>query len=115
DASSDARRWRDGGGRSWSGLEIQVPRDSGAVLAERVSQQPNSTSGLGQVVVVEIDVEQVDVPRQLDVGQDDLPSDWQRGVLRDVVDVSIARAPQFLVLLGEQAQEQRGGEWIPPL
>ncbi len=49
---------------------------------------------LRQVLVVEVDAEQIDVPRRLersrDVGLGDLSRDGQCGVLRVVVDIPVA-------------------------
>ena len=85
--AGDARSGRHGG-------EVQVLRDPRAVLAEGIGQQPDPPLRLVQIRVIEVDVEQVDVPRQLhrvaDVGLDDLARDGQRGALRDVVDVAVA-------------------------
>ena len=67
----------------------------------------------------EVDVQQVDVPRQFaavqDVGFDDLPRNGQRRVLRVVVDVTVRGAAQFRVLLGEQPDEQRFREFASGL
>src|SRR4051812_46221779 len=81
-----------------SGDEIEVLGDARAILAEGVRETPDAAPRLGEVVVAERDVQQIHVPRQLDVlahvGLDDLPGDGQRRVLRHVVDVAVARAPQ---------------------
>ena len=54
----------------------------------------NSPFGHRQAAVLEVDVKQVDVPRQFDivhdVGFDDLPCDGLRSVLRRVVNVAVA-------------------------
>jgi hypothetical protein len=61
-------------------------------------------------VVLQVDVEQVDVPRQFDivrhVGFDDLPGDGQRRLLRRIVNVAVAGALKLLVLLGEKSLAQ---------
>ncbi len=68
-------------------------------------------SGVGEVVVVEVEVQQIDVPGRLDaighVGRDDLARDRQRRRLRVVVDVAVAGREQLRVLLVEQAREER--------
>src|SRR6188768_2568150 len=64
--------------------EIQILRNSRSVFSECIRKQANSPFRFRQVVVVEIDVQQVDVPGQLDavhhVGRTDLSSNRQRGV-----------------------------------
>src|SRR4029079_4621912 len=103
---------RDGG-------EIQVLGDASAVLAERVREQPNPPLRLVQVGVVQIDVEQVDVPGQLhvvhDIGLHDLAGDRQGRALRDVVHVAVAGALQLVVLLFEQRLEQLAREGVARL
>src|SRR5262249_14615379 len=103
------RTWRSWRFRSLR-PEVQVLGDSGAVLTERVREQTDPPSGLRQVAVLEVDVEQVDVPRQFDivrdVGLDDLPCDRQGRVLRRVVDVAVAGVAELRVLLGEEPLEQ---------
>src|SRR5207249_7826488 len=83
---------------------------------EGVEVGPDAGPGRGQVVVVEIQVQEVDVPGNLvaigHVGGDDLPRDRQGGRLRIVVDVAVPRAEQLFVLLGEQAAEERRVEAV---
>src|SRR5215216_5047679 len=68
--------------------EVQVLGDSRPVLMKRLREQAYSPSGLRQVVVIQVAVEQVDVPRPFDiigdVGLDDLACDGQGRVLRCV-------------------------------
>jgi hypothetical protein len=75
-------------------LEIQVLRDPGAVPAECIHVLADPLPRPHQVFVVEVDVEQIDVPRRLersgDAGLDDLSRDGQCGVLRVVVDIPVA-------------------------
>ena len=91
--------------------EVQVLRNSPPILPKRLRQQPYPPFGLRQVVVFEIDVEQVDVPRQFDivrdVGFDDLPCDGQRRVLRRVVNVAVAGMAEFVVLLADEYAKLR--------
>src|SRR5712692_6011177 len=107
-SSKAAPRRCDGSTRDRS--KVEVLRDSRAVGAKRLREQTDSPLAFGQIVVIEIDVEQVDVPGQLDVvhdvGLDNRPGDGQRGVLRDVVDIPVARSAQLLVLLDEKPREQ---------
>ena len=62
--------------------EVQVLGDSGPILTKRFREQAYAPFGLPQVVVIEVDVEQVDVPLQFDsvhdVGFDDLAGDGQQ-------------------------------------
>src|SRR5262245_1881423 len=107
------------GAASGDPVEVEVVGDTGAVLAECVGQKTDATLRLVQIVVVEVDVEKIDVPGQLDVGQhvglDDLAGNRQRGCLGHVVDVAIAGAPQLLVFLGQQPRKQRGGKCVASL
>src|SRR5712692_1145035 len=81
--------------RGCRGLEIQVLCDAGAVPAECIHVPADPPPRLRQVFIVEVDVEQIDVPGRLerdgDVGLDDLARDGQRGRLRVVVDIPVAR------------------------
>src|SRR5678815_4030024 len=47
--------------------EIQVFRNSCSVFSKRVRKQLDATLRFSQVVIVEIDIKKVDIPRQLDV------------------------------------------------
>src|SRR3954466_15909669 len=64
--------------------EIQVFRNSRSVFSKRVREKFDATLRFGEVVVVEIDIQQVDVPRQFNVVHhvcfNNLPRDRQRGV-----------------------------------
>src|SRR3954470_11915734 len=66
--------------------EIQIFRDSCSVFSKRVRQQLDTTLRFGEVVVVEIDIQQVDVPRQFNIVHhvcfNDLARDRQSRVLR---------------------------------
>src|SRR5688500_13654672 len=90
--------------RHYGGLEVQVLGDAPAVGMEGVTEQADAALRLRKIVHAEVDVEQVDVPRQLDgvehVGLDDLACDRQRRRLRVVVDVTVAGGAQLLVFLG---------------
>ena len=78
---------------------VQVLGDPRSILTKRFREQAYSPSGLRQIVVLEVDVEQVDVPRQFDivhdVGFDNLPGDGQSRVLRVVVNVAVAGLRSF--------------------
>ena len=82
---------------------IRVPSWKGIV------QQPDAAPGFVRSVA-ERDVEQVDIPRQLDlardVGLDDLAGDGQRGVL-GVVSTSRPGAPSFAHFPAEVQEEIR--------
>jgi hypothetical protein len=99
--------------------EVQILGDSGPILAKRFREQPDSPFRLRQVVVSEVEVEQVNVPRQFDllpdVGLDDLPCDRQRRVLGGIMNVAIAGLAELLVLLGQQPLAQLGREPIAGL
>jgi hypothetical protein len=68
--------------------------DAGAIPAGRIHALAHPLPRPHQVFVVEVDVDQIDVPRRLersgDVGLDDLSRDGQCGVLRVVVDIPVA-------------------------
>src|SRR5712691_9914892 len=85
------------------GDEVQILGYPRAILAEGVHVQPNPLPPQLEVVVVQVEVEKVDVPRRLDVGRDvgadDLAGDGQGRVLRDVVNVPIARAEKSPIFL----------------
>ena len=70
-------------------------------------------------MVVQVEVQQVDVPRRLDrvrdIALDDLPGDGQRRILRVVMDVPVPRPAQLRVLLCRQPVEQFGCERISGL
>src|SRR5512141_337687 len=90
--------------------EVGVVGEAGAVALEGVQVGLDALPGAREVVVVEVQVEQVDVPgrldRVLDVAGGDLAGDRQRGALRVVVHVAVLRLEQLPVLLGEQPLEQ---------
>src|SRR5215203_3976000 len=114
------RRGAEGGVHPASAAsEFEVLRDAGAALLERVGEQPDAAAGFAEVGVVQVDVQQVDVPGQLlragDVGRDDFPCDRQRRGFRIVVNVTVACGEQLRVLLLEQPREQRRGEHVAGL
>src|SRR5258705_82041 len=94
--------------------EVQVPGDPPAVPGERLQVQADPLPGLVQIMIVQVDVEQIDEPRWLDVGPDtgvdDGAGDRQGRGLRDVVNVAVPRPAQLVVFLGEQPLEEVGGE-----
>src|SRR5687767_7643720 len=96
--------------------EIEVPGQARAVPPERRKKAGDAFASRPEVMDVEIQVEQVDVPRRLGVfaqiGFDDSASDRQRAGLRIVVDVSVVGCEQLGVLLVEQAIEARASEAV---
>ncbi len=92
----------------------EVLGDSGSILTKRYLEQAYSVFGLRQVVVLDVDVEQVDVPRQFDVvqdlGFDVLQCDSQSRVLRPIVYVAVAGIAELLVIFGEEPLAQFRGE-----
>src|SRR5882672_6608352 len=90
-----------------SSSKIQILRNSRSVFSKRVRKQFYPTFRFGQIVVVEIDIQQVDIPGKLDavhhVGFDNLSRNRQRGVLRRIVNVAVAGLPEFVVFLGKQS------------
>src|SRR4029079_2808669 len=89
--------------------KVQVLGDAPPLFAKRYFKQADSPFGLRQVEVFEIDVEQVDVPRQFnvghDVGFDDLAGDRQGRVLRAVVNVAVTGRAQLLIFVGQEPLE----------
>src|SRR5450830_1283545 len=100
----------------WSCDEVEVLGDPRPVPLEGLDVGPDAGPGGGEVMIVEVEVQEVDVPGRLDVmgdvGLDDLPRDGQRGRLRVVVDVAVTGAKQFLVLLDEESREERRAEYV---
>src|SRR2546426_2061262 len=94
--------------------EIQVLRDSGTVFAKRLCEQAYAVFGFVQILIVQIDVQQVDIPGQLHfivyVGFNDFPGNGQRRVFRHIVNITIAGLAQLLVFLGKKARKQLGRE-----
>ena len=76
-------------------------------------------SASDRLTLSRFDVEQIDVPRQLqlveNVRVDDGPGDRQRRRLRDVVDVAVVRVLKLRVLLGEEPRAELGGEPVSSL
>src|SRR6202521_5632407 len=105
--------------KSWRGsfalgVEIQVLGDARAVSVEGIEVERDALAGSRQIVLVQVEVQQIDVPRRLDgvehVGLDDRPRDRQRRLLRVVVDVAVARSQELPVLLLEETREQLPGQ-----
>src|SRR6202022_4923411 len=74
-----------------SGTKVKVLSDPRSVALEGLDVRLDAALGGGQVEVIEVEVQEVDVPREFDaiadIGRDDFPRDGQRGGLRVVVDV----------------------------
>src|SRR4029450_5080492 len=91
--------------------KIEILGDPRAVSLEGPDVGRAPGAGGGEIVIVQVQVQQIDVPGQLDaignVGRDDLARDWQRCRLRIIVDVAIAGSEQLLVLFVEQPGKQR--------
>ena len=64
-------------------LKVEVLGDPRSVPLEGLDVGLDAGPGGGQVVVVEVEVQEVDVPERLDaigdIGRNDLPRDGQRG------------------------------------
>src|SRR5262249_26244255 len=99
--------------------EVQVLGDSGSILPKRFREQADAPFCLRQVVVLKVDVEQVDVPRQFDIVHDvvfdDLPCDGQRRGLRRVVNVAVAGSAELFVFSGEEPPVQLRRELVTRL
>src|SRR4029450_226669 len=91
--------------------KIEILGDPRSVSLEGLYVGPDAGSGIDEIVIVQVQVQEIDVPRQLGaiahVGSDDLTSDGQRGRLRIIVDVAVAGGEQLLVFFVEQAGKTR--------
>src|SRR5438874_7303471 len=96
--------------------KIEILCNPRSVSLEGLDVGPDAGSGIGEVVIVQVQVQEIDVPGQLDaighVGSDDLACDGQRGRLRIVVDVAVTGGEQLLVFFVEQAGKKRQIERI---
>src|SRR5215207_10687249 len=76
----------------WS--EVWIRSEAHAALFEGLLKHADPAPRFGEIGVVQIDVEEIDVPRQLvlagHIGLDDLPRNRQSGGLRPVVHVPVA-------------------------
>ena len=79
-----------------SDVEVEVRRRPDAARRERLDGVSHATASALDVLVAEVQVEQVDEPRQLRCGEDvlahRLAGDGQRRLLRAVVDIAVIRA-----------------------
>ena len=82
-------------------LKVQIVSDSGSILFQSLHIEAYPFLGHFQVVVVEVDVEQIDVPRHFDriqdVGLHNFPSNGQGGCLGVIVYVFVFSLLQFFV------------------
>ena len=82
-------------------LKVQIVSDSGSILFQSLHIEAYPFLGHFQVVVVEVDVEQIDVPRHFDriqdVGLHNFPSNGQGGCLGVIVYVFVFGLLQFFV------------------
>src|SRR6202035_4037929 len=99
--------------------EVEVRGQAGAVRGEGAEIAGDALAGGPQIVEVEVDVEEVDVPgglpRAPHVRRDDRARDRQRRRLGVVVDVAVAGRQKLGELLVEQAGEERRGERVARL
>src|SRR5437016_6488427 len=74
--------------------KIEILGDPRSVSLEGRDVGPDAGSGSGEIVIVQIQVQEIDVPGQLaaigNVGRGDFARDGQRGGFRIVVNVAVA-------------------------
>ena len=97
-------------------LKVQVFGNPGAVFFECFHIEANPLFGHLQIVVVEVDVEQVNIPRYFNrgesVGLNNLPGDGERSSLGVIVHIFIFGLLYFVVLFLQQSFKQLRGEQI---
>ena len=91
-------------------VDIRIGRQACAVAPEGGKIVLDTPAGTCQIMVVEVEIEQVNVPggleRIFNVTRNDLAGDGQGGFLGVVVHIPVFRLAQLLVLLGHQLVEE---------
>src|SRR5690349_5676108 len=78
---------------------------------ERIHIQVDPLFGQGEIMIVQVDIQQVDEPRQLHIAQNvylhNLPGYRKGGSLGQIVDILVARLQKLRILLFQQSFEKR--------